>query len=170
MAEKSKLDTIANIAIIVVCLIASTVLIRNYFFPPRPPGAPQGIEKGETVAALGKVVPAGSDRALVIAVSPTCHWCDASMPFYTKLVDERDKKSSGVKVVAVVPAAEAREPEAKKFSDAGVKPDSMVDLSFAEIKVPGTPTVLLVDNEGKVLDVWVGNQDESGEKEILRAL
>jgi hypothetical protein len=46
----------------------------------------------------------------------------------------------------------------------------MVHMDFSTIKVPGTPTLLLVDNNGKVLNVWVGKQDEKGEKEILEVL
>jgi hypothetical protein len=170
MAEKSKLDTIANIAIIVVCIIASVVLVRNYFFAPKAPGAPPQAEKGDQFQVLQAALPAGTDRALVLAVAPTCHFCTESIPFYKRLVDERNQKGSQVKVVVAVPAAEAKEQEAKMFADHGVQPDAVVQVSFPDIKVPGTPTVMLVDNKGKVLDVWVGKQEAGGEKKILASL
>ncbi|HEX2642897.1 MAG TPA: hypothetical protein VHU81_07880 [Thermoanaerobaculia bacterium] len=170
MAEKSKLDTIANIAIIVVCIIASVVLVRNYFFTPRPQGGPPAVEKGTTLPALQAALPAGTQSALVLAVSPTCHFCTDSIPFYKRLVDERNQKGSPVKVVVAVPATEAKDQEAKMFADAGVQPDAVVPVSFTDIKVSGTPTILHVDNQGKVLGVWVGKQDESGEKKILATL
>lgn len=171
-AKKSTLDTLANIAIILVCAIAAFVLIRNQFFPSqqRMPGAPPQVEKGESFDQLKAVVPAGTNRALVVAVSPTCHFCNDSMPFYKRLIDERNQKGSQVKVIAAVPAEEAKAEEAKKFADAGAQPDGMVHVDFSSIKVPGTPTLLLVDNNGKVLDVWVGKQDEKGEQDILEAL
>lgn len=168
--KKSSLDTVANIAIILVCAIAAFVLIRNQFFPPRPPGAPPQVEKGERFEQLKAVVPAGSQKALVVAVSPTCHFCNDSMPFYKRLIDERNQKGSPVKFVAAVPSEQAKAEEAQKFASAGAQPDSMVHLDFSSIKVPGTPTLLLVDNNGKVLDVWVGKQDEKGEKDILEVL
>ncbi|HEV2853961.1 MAG TPA: hypothetical protein VHC97_14265 [Thermoanaerobaculia bacterium] len=168
--KKSSLDTLANIAIIVVCAIAAFVLIRNQFFPPRPPGAPPQVEKGEQFEQLKAVVPAGSQRALVVAVSPTCHFCNDSMPFYKRLIDERNQKGSQVKFVAAVPNEQAKAEESQKFASAGAQPDSMVNLDFASVKVPGTPTLLLVDNTGKVLDVWVGKQDEKGEQDILEVL
>lgn len=170
MAEKSKLDTVANIAIIVVCIIASVVLVRNYFFAPKPPGAPPAAEKGEKLPAVQAVLPAGTQSALVLAVSPTCHFCTESIPFYKRLVDERNQKGSPVKVVVAVPAPEAKDQEAKMFADAGVQPDAVVPVSFPDIKVSGTPTILHVDNQGKVLGVWVGKQDEGGEKKILATL
>lgn len=172
-AKKSTLDTVANIAIILVCAIAAFVLVRNQFFPaapPRPPGAPPQVEKGEQFDQLKAVVPAGTKRALVVALSPTCHFCNESMPFYKQLIDQRNQKSSPVKVIAAVPAEQAKAEESKKFAEAGTQPDNMVHMDFSSIKVPGTPTILLVDNSGKVLDVWVGKQDEKGEKDILEVL
>jgi thioredoxin-related protein len=170
---KSKLDTAANIAIIAVCVIAAVVLIRNQFFPPRPappPGAPAMVEKGERFDQLKAVLPAGTERALVVAVSPGCHFCDESMPFYKQLLEQRNQKGSPVKVIAAVPAETMKAEESQKLAGAGAQPDSLVQLDFAAVKVAGTPTVLHVDNDGKVLDVWVGKLDESGEKEVLKVL
>ncbi|HEX4497380.1 MAG TPA: hypothetical protein VIE43_17025 [Thermoanaerobaculia bacterium] len=228
--KKSKLDTVANIAIILVCAIAAAVLVRNQFFPPRPPGAPPQAEKGETYAQLKNVVPAGSNRALVVAVQPGCHFCNDSMTFYKQLIDQRNSQASKVKFVAVVPAndkpedakklvddeqqkfasagaqpdsmafykqvidqrnsqaskvkfvavvpandkpADAKklvDDEQQKFASAGAQPDSMANVDFSAIKVPGTPTLMLVDNNGKILNVWVGKLDPSGEKEVLKVL
>ena len=172
--KKSTLDTIANLAIIVVCVVALSVLVNNFIYPifpqRRPPGAPPEVKKGEQFDQLKAVVPAGTDRALVVALSPTCHFCNESMPFYKQLIDQRNQKSSPVKVIAAVPAEQAKAEEAQKFASAGTQPDSMVHLDFSSIKVPGTPTVLLVDNNGKVLDVWVGKLDESKEKDVLEVL
>ena len=171
--KKSTLDTIANVAIILVCAIAAFVLIRNQFFPaapPRPPGAPPQVEKGERFDQLKAVVPAGTNRALVVALSPTCHFCNESMPFYKQLIDQRNQKSSPVKVIAAVPNEQSKAEEAQKFAGAGAQPDSMVHIDFSSIKVPGTPTMLLVDNNGKVLDVWVGMLDEKKQKDVLEVL
>ncbi len=177
--KKSSLDTVANIAIIVVCAIAAVVLIRNQFFPkpaPTPGNMPQ-IEKGEKYAQLKDVIPAGASRALVVAVQPGCHFCNDSMPFYKKLLDERNQKGSQVKFVAAVPnapkPADAQQivsAESEKFAAVGAQPDKMVNLDFSAIKVPGTPTLVLVDNSGKVLNVWVGKLDGDGEKEVLKTL
>ncbi|MFL6258356.1 MAG: peroxiredoxin family protein [Thermoanaerobaculia bacterium] len=170
--KKSTLDTAANIAIIIVCAIAAVVLIRNQFFPKQAaaPGNMPQIEKGEKYAQLQQVVPVGANRALVVAVQPGCHYCNDSMPFYKRLIDERNQKGSAVKFVAAVPSDDAKAPESQKFAAAGTQPDSMVKLDFGAVKVPGTPTLVLVDNSGKVLNVWVGKLDEGGEKEVLKTL
>ncbi len=172
LQKKSALDTIANIAIILVCAIAAFVLIRNQFFPAQQqlPGAFPQVEKGERFDQLKAVVPAGTERALVVALSPTCGFCNESMPFYKQLIDERNQKSSPVKVIAAVPDESVKAEEAKKFAGAGTQPDGMVHLDFSTIKVPGTPAVLHVDKTGKVLDVWVGKLDESRQKDVLETL
>jgi len=171
--KKSSLDTAANIAIIVVCAIAAVVLIRNQFFPPRPgppPGSPAMVKEGDRFDEIKAALPAGTNRALVVAVSPTCHFCNESMSFYKQLLDQRNQKNSPVKFIAAVPTDAAKAEEAQKFATAGAPPDSLVHLDFNTIKVPGTPTLMLVDNNGKVLNVWVGKLDEGGEKEVLKVL
>ncbi len=170
--SRSKLDTAANIAIILVCIVAATVLIRNNFFPPQaaaPPGM-EPVEKGDRLEVLKAAMPQGSDRTLFVMLQPNCGYCNESMPFYKRLIDQRNQKGSNVKVVAAVgqPAAEAE--EAQKLAAAGVQPDGLTTVDFAAAKVPGTPALLLVDNQGEVLDVWVGKLDEDKEEEVLERL
>lgn len=171
--QKSALDTVANIAIIIACVALVSMVAKNMFFQPKPAPPPGAATKGETLKALQGVLPAGSDRTLVMAVAPGCHFCDESLPFYKKLIDQRNEQKSSVKVVAAVPAQnpeETKTAEQTKFTGAGVAPDQIVNIDFSSIKVPGTPTLLLVDNQGKVLDVWVGKLDPAGEKAVLAQL
>jgi thiol-disulfide isomerase/thioredoxin len=167
---KSILDTVANIAIILVCAIAAFVLVRQHFFNPNAQGRPPEIEAGDQFEELGQVVPAGMDRALVVALAPNCHFCEESMPFYKRLVEERNKKGSKVKVIAAVGLEESKAEEQKKLDSAGVRPDALVVLPFDAIKLRGTPTIVLVDNQGEVHNVWIGKQPASGEEEILETL
>lgn len=169
--SRTTLDMVANIAIIIVCAIAAFILIRNNFFnQPQAGQRPPAAEVGETLDAVRPAVPAGTESALVVALAPNCHFCTESMPFYKRLLEQRDQKASKTRVIAAVAREEAKAEEQQKLDSAGVKPDDLVVLDFQGLKVPGTPTILHVDNEGKVLGVWVGKQDSSGEEEILEAL
>src|SRR5262245_8904408 len=175
--KKTSLDTAVNVAILVVCALAIFVLIPKahdayqWLTGSRPGGPPQGqVEKGDRFDQLKAVLPAGTSRALVVAVAPGCHFCNESMPFYKQLLDHRNQQSSPVKFIAAVPFAEAKAEEAQKFAGAGAQPDGLVQLDFAAVKVPGTPTLMLVDNNGEVLSVWVGKLDEDRQKEVLAVL
>ena len=172
--KKTSLDTAVNIAILIVCAVALFLGI------PRLPDAyhsivalftgPNQVSQGDHYDQLKAVLPAGTSRALVVAVSPTCHFCNESMPFYKQLLEQRNQKSSPVKFIAAVPSDEVKAEEAQKFATAGATPDGLVKLDFAAVKVPGTPTLMLVDNRGKVLGVWVGKLEERRQKEVLAAL
>lgn len=171
--SRSKLDTLANVAIILVAIVALVVLVPRAYEVIHPHPSPfeaRAAKPGEQLAALKAMVPAGADRALVIAVSPLCHFCNESLPFYKQLVERRNQSGSAVKVIAAVPNAKAREDELKTFQAGGVQPDGVVPADFNSIKVPGTPTVMLVDRSGKVLAVWVGKLEESREQEVLKRL
>jgi len=167
---RSKLDVAANVAIILTCIIASVVLVRREFFPPRPEAPPGAVTAGERLDVLRGALPAGAEKALFIAVAPNCHFCNDSMAFYKQLVERRDSAGSPVKVVAAVASEDAKAQEQSKLTASGVKPDAIVQLDFRQLKVPGTPTVLLVDRQGKVLSVWMGKLDARGESEVLKSL
>jgi thioredoxin-related protein len=172
--KNSSLDNAANIAIILACA-ALLAMVANYFYQRtaffHPQAAPAAAaKKGETLKALQAVLPAGTERALVVAVAPGCHYCDESLPFYKQLIEQRNQQGSPVKFIAAVPGEEEKGPESTKFAGAGVTPDQMVSVDFKAIKVPGTPTLMLVDNQGKILGVWIGKLDADGEKDVLALL
>jgi thioredoxin-related protein len=168
--SRSKLDVAVNVAILITCVIASVVLVRREFFPPPPVGFPGGIAAGEHSDTLRGAMPAGAERALFLAIAPNCHFCNESMDFYKQLVAHRDTTGSPVKVLVAVASPDAQAPEQTHLTAAGVKVDGMVQIDFAKTKVSGTPTLMLVDRQGKVLSVWVGKLDSTGQDQVLKAL
>jgi hypothetical protein len=52
----------------------------------------------------------------------------------------------------------------------GILADDVVNSSLADIRIAATPTLLLVDQAGRVRNAWVGKLDEKGEKEVETAL
>jgi len=169
--KRFNLETLTNIAIIVLCVVASASLIHKFFFQqPAGPRMPQGAEVGDRLDAVKSILPAGSNKTLVVAVAPGCHYCNESMPFYKSLMDERNRKGSAVKVVGAIPGPEAKAEEEKHMAAAGVSFDAVSPVDFQAIKVPGTPTLLLVDATGKVEKVWVGRLKPNVEKEVLAVL
>ena len=59
-------------------------------------------------------------------------------------------------------------PEATKYlADNNVTVDQVIKANPGEAMVRGTPTLLLVDKNGVVLDTWVGKLPPEKENEVL---
>ncbi|HEX8070987.1 MAG TPA: hypothetical protein VF546_13610 [Pyrinomonadaceae bacterium] len=158
-------DLLANLAIIVVAILLSVVLVKNYLLhnpPLNNSPAPQGVETrvGERLALSG-VEWSKNGRTLLLALSTTCHFCSDSAPFYRQLIKER----GGVHLVAVLPQPVA---EGQKYLDRlGLSVDEVKQAPLASLGVSGTPTLFLIDNNGTVLNTWFGQLPAEQETAVL---
>lgn len=172
---KSKLDVAANVAIIALCLVVGAVLIKNHFLTPTPAAPPGAVDReaqieGQASPELASLAAThDADRMVVVALAPGCRFCTDSMPFYKRLIEERDAQGSDVPVIATVASEEMIEGERDVMNEAQVTPDDLVAMSLSGIGVTGTPTLLLVDRQGTVLEAWIGMQQPDGEEEIIEA-
>ena len=71
-------------------------------------------------------------------------------------------------MLAVVPGDKTE--VARYLSVQGVVVDDIINIALSDIKVSTTPTLFFVDQSGSVMDVWVGNLDESKEKEVAQRM
>ena len=160
----SRLESVSNIAVIVAAIALCAALVRNQFFTAQESGSPKSLQ-GATID-LASLTSSPSKRNLVLFISETCHFCEQEMPFYRTL---REKLPSQASLLAVFPP---QEPEPEKFLAAkAVKVDHVTSsLALAEIGVRGTPTLLLLDEHGKVERAWVGAQPPSVHDEIVASV
>ena len=159
------LDRIANTAIIIAVVIFIIVVIRSGYLKPRPTAVnlPSSGLVGRQISLPGVRFPAEHD-SLVLAISATCHFCKDSMPFYRELTAQA---KGTLNVIAALPQPQA---QAEAFvNNSGLTETKVVSVNLAEIGVYGTPTLLLVNDVGKVKAAWVGKQDEDGRRKILAA-
>lgn len=166
------LEMAANLAIVVTATLFSIVLVRSYFGPiaeskdrTTPPPITQNLtlQKGDVLNASDvNWLPNG--RTLVLALSTTCHFCTESAPFYQKL----SKNHGSVRLVAAFPQTTN---EGELYLDKfGVKVDEVKQVSFEKLRIAGTPTLVLIDNGGKVTRTWEGALSPERESEVLNAL
>lgn len=150
----------ANIAIVIVAI----VIIGNFLWPRlRSKQKPSAPAVGSTVSLSG-VDWQENGNTLVMVLQKGCRFCEESAPFYHRLHDQR----SGLqpRLVAVIPGDKAE--TGRYLSDHGVLADDVINTSLEDIKVDATPTLLLVDQLGRVKSAWVGKLDESREKEVMQ--
>ena len=165
---KDILDVTTNVVVILFAICAIGVLVKNYF-------APQGV-KTSVAAKKGSVFPeiAGVDykqtpRTLILALNVDCRYCTRSVPFYNSLAEARQKNADQVNIVA---AFINKDPALVK-SYAGEKQlsvQAIAGVDLDKLGVHSTPTLILVDGAGKVLDSWSGELQPDGEREVFAAL
>lgn len=157
-----RLELVANVAIIVVALTLATVVVKNYLIGAgsRQTPSQNEISTGPTLAS----VPVNwnqSSRTLVLALSATCRFCSESGPFYKRLADARND----TRLVAVSP--QSIEESKKYLAELGISVDEIKQVSLRSLNVTGTPTLILVNQDGAVMQTWIGKLGEDQEAEVL---
>ena len=149
-----KVELVANVAIIVVALAVGVALYKNYFTknPPNSPPVNNQVSKG-TKVALADVDWGKTDQTLVLALSAECRFCTESAPFYQHLIREK-AGSKSFELIAVLPQPESRGREYLK--NLGVDIEQVKQAEPRTFGVQGTPTLLLVNKNGEVIDVCFG--------------
>ncbi len=166
-SRPSKLESLANLATIIVSLVLTAVLIRVFLLPqPRPAANLTDQHIGINLKqSLPDVDWAKNKRTLVLAVSTQCHFCTESAPFFQRIQKERPRD---LKLLAVLPQAVD---EGRKYLDGeGVHVDDVKQATLSSIGVTGTPTMLLVDGKGTVAKAWEGKLQPDQQAVVLAAL
>jgi hypothetical protein len=158
---KDVLDVTTNVVVVVFAVVAMGVLVKNYFAPR--------VEKGSTFPEIAGADYNQAPRTLVLALNVDCRFCTGSVPFYNRLAEARRENPGEFNLVAAFINKEGDRVESyaeeKRLS---VPTLSGVDLDKLGIRT--TPTLVLVDNTGKVLDSWPGALQPDGEREVFEAL
>lgn len=164
----SRLEKLTNVAIIVACLALVGNLARNYYLSsrPKPRPAPE-IAKGAVVKLPGaaSTIP---QPTLVLALSKNCHFCQESVGFYQKLTAFKNSSPQGLRLVAVLP--EKQEEAASYLKEHGIGADEVVSMEVTKLGVSGTPTLLLLDGQNKLEELWVGKLNDSQETQVIERL
>lgn len=171
----------ANIAIIILTVLVSIVVVRQYFFDiNRPELADRGPDSNMRPTPVprptrqdltGKNLPLDVDwksngRSIVLYLSTKCRFCDESVPFYERLAKQKPK--NGVKLVAVF--SQDLDQATAYLNSHRIVVDKVVSSSLNSVGINSTPTLLLVDQNGVVSDFWRGKLDKEGEVAVLEKL
>lgn len=170
MQEKSlgdqmkSLDRIANLSIIVAVIVFLFVVGRRELYPrlnhvQRLPEIDQLI--GKSMQISGVRFPR-QQESLLLALSTSCRYCQASTPFYREL----SKKVRGkVDLIAITP--QTQEQMQLWLASDNVVVDQIVSARLDALGIITTPSLLLLDKSGKVTQAWIGSLDEQGQKQVM---
>lgn len=164
-----KIQTISNVAIIIVALMLGGVLVNRYLLPASQKSA--AIESEEVKVGTKLPLPdvdwSKSDRNLVMVLSTSCHFCSESTPFYQKLA-QLNAGRAGVRLIAVLP--QKADESQMYLSENHILVDEVRQANLSTIDVRGTPTLVLVDRNGTVVDSWKGKLPPEKETEVTQRL
>jgi thioredoxin-related protein len=162
-----RLEMGAYAAIIVMALITSAVLVNKYFLTKgvkmvsdqqTPP-----IRKGERVSIPNQDWEKNG-RTLLLALSTNCKFCTESAPFYRRLVAET-ASAKNLHIAAIFP--QSVEESRTYLSNLGVAVADVQQLSGQSLEVRATPTLILLNEKGAVLESWTGKVSASDEQAVV---
>ncbi|HEV2492315.1 MAG TPA: hypothetical protein VG204_04510 [Terriglobia bacterium] len=170
MCRHRKLVTLAKTSPVLVGLLLSAVLAEAFLLkqPSRPariwcqPG--RGINLKDHIPGVDKVKNA---RTLVLALSITSPYCSESAEFYRRVEQER---ANDVKLVAIFPQFVPLPIARRYLRDEGLHVDEVEQLFLEDMGISGTPTLMLLDDSGTVLDAWLGKLPPREEDEVITAV
>ncbi len=161
--KKLKVGRLLNAAILLMFLVIAGILIKgNFTNPPEPP----------TLAPSARIFIEGidwakSEQTLLIAVRSDCEYCSKSGRFYRRLVDGL-KDRADVRLAVIYPDERSR--GEAYLGEIGLSPTESKQETLAPLGIKFVPTLALLDRNGVVGKVWVGELSPKRESEVLTAL
>jgi len=144
------LDIVSNIVVIVVGIVVVGVVATKYSGLGK---LPETLKPGAHMPLAELQMPE-KPRTLLIFLRKGCHFCEDSLPFYKRLEADLGLARERVNILALFPdsAADA----AAVLKGANLEIGYRAAVNFSRFGVSGTPTLVLVDQTGKLTQSWVG--------------
>jgi thioredoxin-related protein len=166
--SKNILEIATNVAVLLVALVALTAFAWNYFVQSQGLILKNGLRKGQILTKLPGLDYGNAHQTLLIAMNTKCPYCNESLLFYKQLIKTRQENGIVTRIVAIFPGPEEETKEYVKQNQLDVYTVSGVD--FGLLNVLGTPTLILVDDKGKLLDFWTGKVPAHVEQQIIKII
>lgn len=164
----SRLEKTAAATMVVSFLLLAGVTTRSFVLSRRPDPATVPLVKiGEAVQLPG--ISSGAARlTFVIVLSSHCEYCLHDLPLYRRLSAARSSSGGMLHLIAVLPEKTAT--AASFLNSSGVNTDNVLSMAPRELGVQMVPTLLLLDENGKLKRYWVGEMNQEREREVLAVL
>jgi len=159
------LETYTNVAVLLVALAALSTFALNHFVKAPPPSIRAGLERGVRFGAIRSLDYRNNKQTLLIALNTNCSYCRDSLPFYRKLALANDLSEKKLRIVALFPNKSEEVERYIKEND--FRLDTISDVEFSSLKISGTPSMILVDNNGAVNDFWIGKLPDAGADQLI---
>jgi thioredoxin-related protein len=162
-----KAELAANILIIVAAALLIGVIVEKYFFSK--PAINQQARVQPVIGSHMNLLDenrANQSKTLILALQTGCHFCNESAPFYKRLIEA--VKDKNVKLIAVFPTS--IEESKAHLNELGLTNLEVRRSPLENIQVSGTPTLILTNETGEIMDFWLGKLTPDKEAEVINKL
>lgn len=163
---RTKIEVVANVLVILLAVVIGSVYLKDRFSAPNP--APNEVKAGNKLPRLAGWDWSAHERTLVLVLKKGCHFCEDSAPFYQRLAAQQRSEGLEVAIVAVFPDSADAVNEVARSEGLGIH--ALAGVPLETLKVSGTPSLLLVDKSGTVLNTWIGMLSPRQELDVMRAV
>lgn len=164
----TRLEKTAAAAMAVSFLLLAGAITRSFVLSRRPDPATVPLVKiGESIKLPG-VSPGAARLTFVIVLSSQCTYCLHDLPLYRRLSAARLSSGGMLHLIAVLP--ENATTAAEFLGSSGVATDDVLSMAPVDLGVQMLPTLLLLDEDGKLKRYWVGEMSQEREREALAVL
>src|SRR5260370_10962421 len=163
---KSKVEVAATVVVILLAVVIGSVFLKDRFATPGP--GPNEVKVGDHLSGLHEYSWKAHERTLVLALKNGCHFCEDSMPFYRRLAQLEQSNQIGAHLVAVFPDGPAVVRQVVETQQLTI--EVVPSFELGQVRVQATPTLMLVDEQGRVSKVWMGELPATEEAEAIAAI
>jgi hypothetical protein len=167
-AMRPRLDTIVNIATLVVCIAVLYVLFGSQRSITEPPK----FKSGQELPALPGLSLSTNAKTLVVVLKSDCRFCEESMPFYRKL-SEAIRGNPRINSRLIVIGPEDLRTLTDYVTRHGVTAADVVTIPRQSSwmgKISGTPTLIFADERGRIDAIWLGKLNSAEQEEVEKKL
>lgn len=159
------LERATNIATLIACVaLVEHIVVSQYTTYARRPAALY--KAGETISDTAELGLKRSSLTLLLGTASTCHFCTESMGFYDRLT--KTARAKGVRVVGVT--LESTQENRLYLQSHELQVDAVVSAQDNRINITGTPTLILVRDDGSIVGAWRGRLDSKQEEDVIQAV
>jgi hypothetical protein len=160
------IEVSSNLAVLVLAMtLLGAVVSTRWLAQPEKTKFDDGLQKGQVLAQLPTIDYSATPQTVVLAISTTCNYCMESLPFYKRLLEAQQTAGQRTRMVAVFPNPK---PEVEQYKEQNqLHVESVPALNYSTLNLTGTPTLILVDSTGRVLDFWVGKLSKEEEQQVI---
>jgi thioredoxin-related protein len=127
-----------------------------------------GLQKGKPLAQIPGVDYKSAPRTLLIAMNSNCGYCNESIPFYRELKEAQREHNEKTRIIAIFSDMEniAKHYVKQKQLDM----EAIAEVNLKTLNVDATPTIILVNSSGTILDFWIGKLSPDDEQLVVKSI